>query len=195
MSTTTPLSEAASVFNGSEFPRRIAGVARSLGAPEVSIWAAEHHAEVVRILIAWELSWYRYEVDLTEQPPTARVLEQGSELTELPRTERLANAAVDRTARSSKRPVRVAALATAPAQADNRSVIYCVVPRELEDELFPRLVEHYRDDENVTVIVDRREFDRRGRERGPAGPGNERRTVRDRRRARVAGDPLPLARG
>ncbi len=95
VSTTTPLSEAASVFNGSEFPRRIAGVARSLGAPEVSIWAAEHHAEVVRILIAWELSWYRYEVDLTEQTPTARVLEQGSELTELPRTERLANAAVD----------------------------------------------------------------------------------------------------
>ncbi len=74
-------------------------------------------------------------------------------------------------------------------------MIYCVVPRELEDELYPRLVEHYRDDENVTVIVERREFDRRGRQRGPAGPGSERRAVRDRRRARVAGDPLPLARG
>ncbi|HUA12358.1 MAG TPA: hypothetical protein VMA83_10165 [Solirubrobacteraceae bacterium] len=94
-SAATPLTEAAAVFNESEFPRRIAGVARSLGAPEVSIWSAEHHAEVVRILIAWELSWYRYEVDLTEPQPTARVLEQGSELTELPRAERLANALVD----------------------------------------------------------------------------------------------------
>ncbi len=42
-------------------------------------------------------------------------------------------------------------------------MIYCVVPRPLADELYPKLVEHYRDEENVTVIVDRREFDRRAR--------------------------------
>ena len=42
-------------------------------------------------------------------------------------------------------------------------MIYCVVPRPLADELYPKLVEHYKDDENVTVIVDRREFDRRAR--------------------------------
>jgi hypothetical protein len=76
-------------------------------------------------------------------------------------------------------------------------MIYCVVPKELADSLYPRLVEHYKDDENVTVIVERREYDRRGRANG-AGPSEddaEQRVIRDRRRARVAGDMLPLARG
>jgi hypothetical protein len=74
-------------------------------------------------------------------------------------------------------------------------MIYCVVPRPLADELYSKLTEHYKDDENVTVIVDRREFDRRGR-RGrqePRDPEAQQRVVRDRRRARVAGDMLPLA--
>jgi hypothetical protein len=76
-------------------------------------------------------------------------------------------------------------------------MIYCVVPRPLADELYSQLVEHYKDDDNVTVIVDRREFDRRARY-GTSGTnadgGAQRRIVRDRRRARVAGDLLPLAR-
>ena len=86
---------AVAVFNDSEFPRRVAGVARSLGAPEVSVWSAEHLESVVRIVVAWELSWYRYEVDLSERPGEARLLAQGSELEELDRSERLGNAAID----------------------------------------------------------------------------------------------------
>jgi hypothetical protein len=78
-------------------------------------------------------------------------------------------------------------------------MIYCVVPRPLADTLYPQMVEHYKDDENVTVIVDRREFDRRARAaRTPendAFVGTQRRIIRDRRRARVAGDMLPLAQG
>lgn len=77
-------------------------------------------------------------------------------------------------------------------------MIYCVVPRPLADELYPKLVEHYSGDENVTVIVDRRKFDRRARYAAAAGASSaddeQRRVVRDRRRARVAGDLLPLAR-
>jgi hypothetical protein len=73
-------------------------------------------------------------------------------------------------------------------------VIYCVVPKALEDELYPKLVAHYQHDENVTVIVERREADRRGRQAGPVTAEDlQRRIVRDRRRARVAGDLLPLA--
>ncbi|MGO9490202.1 MAG: hypothetical protein ACLQBB_14405 [Solirubrobacteraceae bacterium] len=74
-------------------------------------------------------------------------------------------------------------------------MIYCVVPRQLADELYPKMVEHYRDDENVTVIVERREFDRRARSArsGSSADGSQRRVVRDRRRARVPGDHLPLA--
>jgi hypothetical protein len=76
-------------------------------------------------------------------------------------------------------------------------MIYCVVPRPLADELYPQLVEHYSDDANVMVIVDRREADRRARHaRAGAAPDDamrQRRVIRDRRRARVAGDMLPLA--
>jgi hypothetical protein len=76
-------------------------------------------------------------------------------------------------------------------------VIYCVVPKPLADTLYPKLVEHYQDDDNVTVIVERREFDRRGRQSrtAPGSDGAQRRVIRDRRRARVAGDLLPLAHG
>ena len=62
-------------------------------------------------------------------------------------------------------------------------MIYCVVPRELADELYDKLVDYYQDNPNVTVIVDRREGDdrRQGREYGG------KRVVRDRRRARMPG--------
>jgi hypothetical protein len=75
-------------------------------------------------------------------------------------------------------------------------MIYCVVPRPLADELLPKLTEHYKDEDNVTVIVDRRQFDRRARygHTGASSEGLQRRIVRDRRRARVAGDLPPLAR-
>jgi hypothetical protein len=62
-------------------------------------------------------------------------------------------------------------------------MIYCVIPRELEGELFERMVAYYEDNPNVTVIVDRREGpDRR---RGKAYGGM--RELRDRRRARAVG--------
>ena len=75
-------------------------------------------------------------------------------------------------------------------------MIYCVVPKPLAEELYPKLVEHYKNDPNVEVIVDRREFDRRaryGRAEAPGEDVTQRRVIRDRRRARVAGDLLPLA--
>ena len=44
-------------------------------------------------------------------------------------------------------------------------MIYCVIPRELADELYDKMVEYYKDNPNVTVIVDRREgHDRRSGE-------------------------------
>jgi hypothetical protein len=64
-------------------------------------------------------------------------------------------------------------------------VIYCVVPPELEADLYERLVEHYKDNPNVTVIVDRRTGpDRRSGDKGQVGG---KRQVRDRRRGRIPG--------
>ena len=74
-------------------------------------------------------------------------------------------------------------------------MIYCVVPKPLEDELYDKLVKHYENDDNVTVIVDRREGDRRARGSSPSESDLKRRVIRDRRRARVAGDLPPLANG
>jgi hypothetical protein len=65
-------------------------------------------------------------------------------------------------------------------------MIYCVVPEALEAELFDKLTAYYADDENVTVIVDRRKSERRGPNDDPAAA--EQREVRDRRRSRVAGE-------
>jgi hypothetical protein len=63
------------------------------------------------------------------------------------------------------------------------TVIYCVIPRELADELYDKMVEYYKDNPNVTVIVDRREgADRRQGKR----PASERQ-IRDRRRTRIPG--------
>ena len=89
------IDRALATFNASEYPRRVAGVARSLGAPEVNVRSAEHAASVVRILVAWELCWYRYEVDVDEPEAGARVAAQGTELGELTREDRLVNAVAD----------------------------------------------------------------------------------------------------
>lgn len=64
-----------------------------------------------------------------------------------------------------------------------RRMIYCVIPRELEAELYEKMVEHYRDNPDVTVIFDRRAgSDRRdGRTKGGQ------RELRDRRRTRIPG--------
>jgi hypothetical protein len=74
-------------------------------------------------------------------------------------------------------------------------MIYCVVPKPLADELYPKLVKRYENDDNVTVIIDRREADRRARGSRPSEAELQRRVVRDRRRARVPGDLPPLVDG
>ena len=65
-------------------------------------------------------------------------------------------------------------------------MIYCVIPSELKDELYDRLVEYYKNNPNVEVIVDRRS----GPDRRPGKPRpemKERRQTRDRRRGRIPG--------
>jgi hypothetical protein len=76
-------------------------------------------------------------------------------------------------------------------------VIYCVIPPELADELYDKMVEYYKDNPNVTVIIDRRKGpDRRNRKGASDDGAREQRKIRDRRRARVTGtfpetDPPP----
>jgi len=69
-------------------------------------------------------------------------------------------------------------------------VIYCVVPRELEDELYDKLAAYYEDNPGVTVIVDRRTGPERRRGRA-SGELVDRRETRDRRRPRIPGTFAP----
>ena len=83
------------LFNGSEHTRTVSGVARSLGLPAVSVLPSVTGPSLVNIVVSWELCWYRYEVDLSDEVPTVRVAGQGYELDELPAEERAANAVSD----------------------------------------------------------------------------------------------------
>jgi hypothetical protein len=69
-------------------------------------------------------------------------------------------------------------------------MIYSVVPRELEGELLEKLSARYADDPEVTVIVDRRQGERRSRKAAPEAA--QQRVLRDRRRRRVIGEFAPL---
>jgi hypothetical protein len=65
-------------------------------------------------------------------------------------------------------------------------MIYCVIPQALAEDLYDKLTEHYKDDPNVKVIIDRREGADRRRQQGNTGP-DERRQIRDRRHRRIPG--------
>jgi hypothetical protein len=66
-------------------------------------------------------------------------------------------------------------------------MIYCVIPQELAGELFDKLVEYYKDNPNVEVIIDRRT----GPDRRKGRSGGGKRELRDRRRPRAPGTFLP----
>jgi hypothetical protein len=71
------------VFNGSEHPRTIAGIARSLGEPWVNVTPVGAAPSEVSVVVAWELSWYHYRVDLGVEQDPVTLLGKGEELEEL----------------------------------------------------------------------------------------------------------------
>jgi hypothetical protein len=89
------MSSAVSLFNDSEHPRRVAGIGRSLGLPDVSVHPSDASTSQVNIVVSWELCWYRYEVELADEVPAVRSAAQGYELTELSEVERQNNARAD----------------------------------------------------------------------------------------------------
>jgi hypothetical protein len=89
------ISSAVTLFNDSEHPRTVSGIARSLGLPDVSVHPSDPVASVVNVVVSWELCWYRYEVDLSDEVPSVRSAGQGYELDELSVLERQNNATAD----------------------------------------------------------------------------------------------------
>ena len=143
------IASAVELFNGSEHRRTIAGVARSLGAPTVSVRPADESASLVNLVASWELCWYRYEVDLSDEDPERAAERAGLRA----RRARAGRAHAERGRRRARLadPQRLSALtrtwtivrwsSNVPVIDSIHAVIYCVVPQALADELFDKLTE------------------------------------------------------
>jgi hypothetical protein len=83
------------IFNASDHPRTIGGIARTLGPPWVHTSPDVAAPSEVTIVVAWELSWYRYRVDLADANEPILLLEKGDELSELEEPLREWNALAD----------------------------------------------------------------------------------------------------
>jgi hypothetical protein len=71
------------LFNGSAHQRTVAGLARTLGPPWVSALPDPNQASAVSVLVAWELSWYRYRVDLGDEADPVMMLDKGEEIDQI----------------------------------------------------------------------------------------------------------------
>ena len=71
------------LFNQSEHVRTIAGIAKTLGEPWVSAAPLVQAPAEVSIVVAWELSWYRFRVDLGDADDPVTLVDKGQELDEL----------------------------------------------------------------------------------------------------------------
>lgn len=81
------IERAIEMFNSSGLPHRMAGITKSLGAPVVAVRPSATEGVIVRITIAWELAWYRFDVDLGDAEAGVKPVARGSELRELDESE------------------------------------------------------------------------------------------------------------
>ncbi len=90
--------EAAELFNESAFKRTVAGIAKSLGDPRVSLLPLSGTNPEVVITVAWEISWYQYRVTLGSSQPI-RLAERGYEIDDLDERFESWNATLDSSGR------------------------------------------------------------------------------------------------
>jgi len=83
------------MFNGSEHQRTIAGLARSLGAPWATALPDLDAPSAVDLVVAWELSWYRFRIELADASDPVGLAEKGDELGDITEALREWNAGLD----------------------------------------------------------------------------------------------------
>ena len=71
------------IFNSSEEQRQVGGLRRTLGNPLVSVQPAGDGRDVAVLVIAWDLSWYEWEVDVHDGEAAVTEVRKGSELSEI----------------------------------------------------------------------------------------------------------------
>lgn len=83
------------LFNSSEHQRTVAGLARSLGAPYAAALPDLDQPSAVNLIVAWELSWYRFRIDLGDAADPVGLAAKGDELDDLDEELRAWNAGLD----------------------------------------------------------------------------------------------------
>jgi hypothetical protein len=91
----SPTQRAVARFNSSDAGRTVAGLARTLGQPWVSVGARAGSPEEIRITVAWELSWYQWGVDVGDELRPVFQIDKGQEIDQLDHASRQWNASVD----------------------------------------------------------------------------------------------------
>jgi hypothetical protein len=77
------IAHALDLFNQSEHAHTMAGLCRTLGAPWVSALPIIQAPSEVSIVVAWEISWYQYRVDLGDVGDPVLLVAKGDEMGEL----------------------------------------------------------------------------------------------------------------
>ena len=89
------IERALDLFNASEHQRTVSGLARSLGAPYASALPDLDQPSAVNLIVAWELSWYRFRIDLGDAADPVGLAAKGDELTDIDEELRNWNAGLD----------------------------------------------------------------------------------------------------
>ena len=135
---------------------RSAGSRKSLGEPQASISPLSGVNREVVVTVAWDISWYQYRVSPgLRAAGAARGARAGARASSTRRFPRWNAQLERRRPRRARHRTRLAGCDTGSAAAaflpyNPKQMIYCVIPRELEGELYDKMVEYYKDNPNVT---------------------------------------------
>ena len=81
-------------FNASQESRKVAGLIRSLGEPQAAV-LPDPPRQLALVTVAWELSWYQWEVGANGDDHSVREVAKGDEVSELTQEAQSWNASVD----------------------------------------------------------------------------------------------------
>jgi hypothetical protein len=87
------MSQAVKRFNDSDERRKVAGLVRSLGEPRAAV-RPDAGRQMTLVTVAWELSWYQWEVGGDGRGDPVREVAKGDEVSELTEDAQAWNAAV-----------------------------------------------------------------------------------------------------
>jgi hypothetical protein len=83
------------LFNSSEHQRTVAGLTRSLGYPWATAMPETSAPSAVTVVVAWELSWYRYRIDLGDTADPVALQDKGDDIGDIDEPLRDWNAGLD----------------------------------------------------------------------------------------------------